>query len=131
MIYHTWEPRTADRSAAVALAKALALNEIDCILENSPEEPPQAEIDRALSEKVKDYSLVAGVLCARGMTDAETAADFVAGNAPLSDPMLLRDMDKACARIRAAVENEETIVVFGDYDVDGVTATALLFDHLR
>ena len=46
-------------------------------------------------------------------------------------PMLLTDMDKACARILDAIDREETIVVFGDYDVDGVTATALLYQHLK
>ena len=40
-------------------------------------------------------------------------------------------MDKACARILDAIDREETIVVFGDYDVDGVTATALLYQHLK
>ena len=45
--------------------------------------------------------------------------------------MLLTDMDKACARILQAIDQEETIVVFGDYDVDGVTATALLYQHLK
>ncbi len=45
--------------------------------------------------------------------------------------MLLTDMDKACARILDAIDREETIVVFGDYDVDGVTATALLYQHLK
>ena len=45
--------------------------------------------------------------------------------------MLLTDMDKACARILRAIDEGETIVVFGDYDVDGVTATALLYQHLK
>ena len=45
--------------------------------------------------------------------------------------MLLTDMDKACARILEAIDKEQTIVVYGDYDVDGVTATALLYQHLK
>lgn len=49
---------------------------------------------------------------------------------PLSDPFLLKDMDKAVARIQQAIENGETIVIFGDYDVDGVSATAILYECL-
>ncbi|MBR2329138.1 MAG: single-stranded-DNA-specific exonuclease RecJ, partial [Clostridia bacterium] len=45
--------------------------------------------------------------------------------------MLLRDMDKAVTRIRQALENREIIAVYGDYDVDGITATCLLTDFLR
>ena len=44
----------------------------------------------------------------------------------LHDPYLLKDMDKAVARIKIALEKKETVVVFGDYDVDGVTSTSLL-----
>ena len=49
----------------------------------------------------------------------------------LHDPMLMQDMDKAVSVIRDAVETGEEIVVFGDYDVDGVTATAILLTYLR
>lgn len=49
----------------------------------------------------------------------------------LHDPMLMQDMDKAIAVIRDAVQKNEEIVVFGDYDVDGVTATAILLTYLR
>ena len=75
--------------------------------------------------------LLAQVLAARGLDEPEKAAAFLSEDAPLSDPFLLKDMDKAAARILKAVEREEPIVIFGDYDVDGVTATALLFEHLR
>jgi single-stranded-DNA-specific exonuclease len=131
MQYRMWELSEVDHATAAALAKALAQDSVDRMLENYPEEPPESEVDRVLSEKTKEYALLAGVLCARGMQDPDQAIAFLAGDAPLSDPMELQDMDKACARIRKAVDDGETIVVFGDYDVDGVTATALLFDHLR
>ena len=49
---------------------------------------------------------------------------------PLSDPFLLKDMDKAVARIEQAVENEELMVIYGDYDVDGISATAILYECL-
>lgn len=49
----------------------------------------------------------------------------------LHDPMLMQDMDKATAVIRDAIQKGEEIVVFGDYDVDGVTATAILLTYLR
>ncbi|MCI2046822.1 MAG: single-stranded-DNA-specific exonuclease RecJ [Faecalibacterium sp.] len=131
MLYRAWEPRTVDHALAAALAKALAQNAVDRMAEAAPEMPGEAELQRALAEKTQEYLLLAGVLCARGTTDPAAAEAFLAGEMPLPDPRSLKDMDKACARIRAAVEAEETIVIFGDYDVDGVTATALLFDHLR
>ena len=56
---------------------------------------------------------------------------LLAGEEELSDPALLTDMDAACQRIWQAIDNGETIAVFGDYDVDGVTATALLYQHLK
>lgn len=46
------------------------------------------------------------------------------------DPFLLKDMDKAVARIEQAVENEELMVIYGDYDVDGISATAILYECL-
>ncbi len=74
--------------------------------------------------------LLARVLAARGLADPAKAAAFLGAGEPLSDPYLLKDMDKAVARIRQAVENGEPIVVFGDYDVDGICATAILYEHL-
>ena len=77
-------------------------------------------------------ALAAVVLCARGLSTPEAAAGFLAaGEAPLHDPFLLKDMDKAAARLTLALERGETIAVYGDYDVDGITATVLLMDYLR
>ena len=75
--------------------------------------------------------LLRRVLAARGCTDPAAAQALLGQGEPLSDPFLLTDMDKACERIWRAIDEGETIVVFGDYDVDGVTATALLYQHLK
>lgn len=76
--------------------------------------------------------LAALVLCSRGLDTPEKARDFLsAGTELLCDPMLLRDMDKAVARITQALAKNETMAVYGDYDVDGITSTCLLSDYLR
>lgn len=76
--------------------------------------------------------LVAVVLCARGMCSMEQArAFFSSDESLLCDPFLLRDMDRAVARLERALAGREKIVVYGDYDVDGITATCLLTDYLR
>ncbi len=76
--------------------------------------------------------LVATVLCARGMESPEQAAAFLAsGRDLLHDPMEMKDMDRAVARIRQALDRHETIAIYGDYDVDGITSTVLLTDFLR
>ncbi|MEA4965999.1 MAG: single-stranded-DNA-specific exonuclease RecJ [Oscillospiraceae bacterium] len=75
--------------------------------------------------------LTAAVLCSRGYDTPEAASAFLRADLPLIDPMLLRDMDKTVARVRLALRRREKIVVFGDYDVDGITATTLLTDFLR
>ena len=75
--------------------------------------------------------LTAAVMCSRGYTELNAARDFLAANEPLSDPFTLLDMDKAARRVRRAIDRREQICVFGDYDVDGITATCLLTDFLR
>ena len=74
--------------------------------------------------------LLRRVLAARGCTDAAAARALLEPGGTLSDPFLLRDMDKAVARILQAVEGEEPIVIYGDYDVDGICATAILYECL-
>ena len=74
--------------------------------------------------------LLARVLACRGIAQPQAAAALLEEEPPLSDPFLLKDMDKAVARIQQAIEDGETIVIFGDYDVDGVSATAILYECL-
>ncbi len=76
--------------------------------------------------------LLAAVLSARGAGTPESAALLLERERELShSPLLMRDMDKAVARIRRALADGEKMAVFGDYDVDGITSTVLLVDYLR
>ena len=76
--------------------------------------------------------LVAAVLSARGIETPEQAAAFLEREDKLTiSPFLMRDMDKAAARVQRAIADGERIAVFGDYDVDGITATCILVDYLK
>ena len=77
-------------------------------------------------------TLAAMTLCARGQNTPEKARAFLdAGRGQLQAPFLMKDMDKAAARVAQALAAGETIAVYGDYDVDGITSTSLLTDFLR
>ena len=79
---------------------------------------------------VDDFAVL--LLQSRGIDTPEAVEAFFAeGSRPLSSPFLIKDMDKAVARIRHGVERGEKILVYGDYDADGVTATALLTSYLE
>lgn len=76
--------------------------------------------------------LLAHLLLKRNIQTAEEARRFLSCSLSfLHDPFLLKDMTKAVDRIESAIKNGETILLYGDYDVDGLTATALLFLTLR
>ncbi len=75
--------------------------------------------------------LVAMILAARGIGDDRQAKAYLGYDDPLPDPFLMTDMVPAVKRISEALERGERIAVFGDYDVDGITATSLLTDFLR
>lgn len=75
--------------------------------------------------------LAARALAARGYSTPELASEFIEGSRALESPMILKDIEKAADRINAAIENEEKIAVFGDYDVDGLTSTTLMLGYLQ
>lgn len=76
--------------------------------------------------------LLAAVLALRGIRRPEQARElFCCGGEALCDPLLMKGVPAAVERIRQAVERGETVAVYGDYDVDGITATCLLTDYLR
>ncbi|MDR0916561.1 MAG: single-stranded-DNA-specific exonuclease RecJ [Oscillospiraceae bacterium] len=101
MLFEQWEIHGFDRSAAVKLVRA-GVNALPAVF-----------------------------LCSRGITTEDDAKHFMTHTeADILDPFLMLDMDRAVARITRAIETRETVAVFGDYDVDGMTASALIKSYL-
>ena len=75
--------------------------------------------------------LAARALAARGYSTPELAAELLEGSRELERPTALKDIERAAARINEAVDSEEIIAVFGDYDVDGLTSTTLMLGYLQ
>ena len=92
-------------------------------------QPPAQDVNKLVSGGFSP--LTAMVLAGRGLSDPAGARESLGCDSPLPDPFLLGDMDRAAERVRRAIQNKERIAVFGDYDVDGITATCLLTDFLR
>lgn len=97
--------------------------------QGSPDEEAAA---RRLTTTLSVKPLTARLLCIRGLTDPDRAAEFLShGGMELHDPFLMADMAPAVARVLAAVRRRETVAVYGDYDVDGVTSLSCLYLYLR
>src|SRR5215203_1524572 len=94
-------------------------------------QPCAWEAADALARELGVSELTAAVLARRGLADAAVARAFLEARDPGHDPHDLGDMRAACERIRAAVERGERICVHGDYDADGICATALAVLTLR
>jgi single-stranded-DNA-specific exonuclease len=77
------------------------------------------------------HPVVAQILYNRGYTDPDTAQRFLLGQTPPGDPFKMRGMAQAVSRIRQAIRKREPTVVYGDFDADGVTSTALLVSVLK
>jgi len=94
-------------------------------------EPDQEKVE-LLTSGLNCHPVLATLLFARGVTSVEKARFFLKPSFEnLVNPYLLKDMDKAVKRIYTAIQNREKILIFGDFDADGVTATALLSEFLE
>ena len=94
--------------------------------------PSSPSLQRTLVASLKIQPLTAQILINRGVSDPTTAAQFLnGGDAAVGDPRQLLELPEAVARIRRAIAKRERILVYGDYDVDGLTGTALLVLLLR
>ena len=93
---------------------------------------PEKEKLQALQNALQVDEIIATLLVQRGVETYEQAKTFFRPTlANLHDPYLMKDMDKAVNRIEKAIQNNENILVFGDYDVDGTTAVSLVSSYLR
>lgn len=93
----------------------------------------EGDKDRAseISEKFNIDPFISFLLVSRGFDDDLSVSDFLSSSKTFFDPFGLKDMDRAVDRIEEAFANEEKITIYGDYDCDGITSTALLVDFFR
>ena len=95
-------------------------------------DPPEEKKLRELAESLKVPKVIARVLLNRGIESYGLAEKFFRPKwEDLYDPFLMKDMEKAAERVISAIKQKERIFVYGDYDVDGVTAVSLLYLFLR
>ena len=93
---------------------------------------PSEEKINQLAQELKVDNLVATLLIQRDIATFDEARQFFRPTLnDLHNPYLMKDMDKAVLRIEKAIENQESILVFGDYDVDGTTAVSLVSSYLK
>ena len=93
--------------------------------------PPKESIDQ-LGKELNVNSYLTSILLQRGIADFETAKKFFRPSLDqLHDPFLMKDMKAAVERMKQAVDKEEKILIYGDYDVDGTTSVALVFSYLK
>ena len=95
---------------------------------------PIPEINKinSLMQELGVNKIIATLLVQRGINTFSEAKDFFRPSLKnLHDPFLMKDMDKAVVRVLQAIENQENIMVFGDYDVDGTTSVALVSSYLQ
>ena len=93
---------------------------------------PNPEKVQAIQQALQVDEIIATLLVQRGIETFEQAKTFFRPTlADLHNPYLMKDMDKAVARIETAIANNENILIFGDYDVDGTTAVSLVSSYLR
>ncbi|WP_028282626.1 single-stranded-DNA-specific exonuclease RecJ [Olleya marilimosa] len=93
---------------------------------------PNPETVKSLADSLQIDVPIASLLVQRGIENFEDAKSFFRPSLDhLHDPYLMKDMDKAVVRIQQAITNNENILVYGDYDVDGTTSVALMSSYLK
>ena len=97
-----------------------------------PITPEQAETSQTLARELGINPILGRLLVERGITTAAAARKFFRPQLPeLYDPFLMKDMDVAVARLNKAMGKKERILIYGDYDVDGTTAVALVYKFIQ
>lgn len=91
---------------------------------------PDNELAARLAEECEIHPFLSLLLTTRGIGSLEEASDFLLGGDIGDDPYAFADMDAAVERVQRAIDRHEKIAVYGDYDADGVTSTALLYTYL-
>src|SRR5574344_1834726 len=87
---------------------------------------------RQMAQELGIDQVLANLLVQRGITTFDGARDFFRPDlSKLHDPFLMCDMEVAVERLHKAIENDENILIYGDYDVDGTTAVALFYSFVR
>ncbi len=93
---------------------------------------PSKESIQYLSEKINTNEVLSKILIQRGVSDFEKAKSFFRPSMDMiHDPFLMKGMEKAVNRVSEAIANEEQVLIYGDYDVDGTTAVSLVYSFLN
>lgn len=93
---------------------------------------PEKQQIEELSQAININAYLAAILIQRGVADFETAKNYFRPSLnELHNPFLMKGMERAVARLKKAIDSQEKILIYGDYDVDGTTSVALVFSYLR
>ena len=94
-------------------------------------EPKKGEVNQLAKSLSVQYE-IAYLLIQRGISDFDSAKNYFRPSIDkLHDPLIMLDMVKAVKRIEKAIQNQEKIMILGDYDVDGITAVTLVYSYLK
>ena len=95
------------------------------------ERKPNTELAAELAEVCEIHPFLSLILTSRGLDTPEQIFSFIVGQEEEIDPFAYADMDAAVERVQRAVDEKQRILVYGDYDTDGITATVLLYTYLK
>lgn len=93
---------------------------------------PESDQIEKLSKSINVNWYLTAILLQRGVQEFDDAKNYFRPSLEhLHDPFLMKDMDKAITRLKLAIDRDEKILIYGDYDVDGTTAVSLVYSYLR